>query len=231
MGRTYFPFGLGAGKIKKFALADITEVNLGAPITADIDAILDGATGTELPNTETVTYTTANIGTSPCDGVSTTWILDVPRNVVITTTHAASIVAMSFLVTGKDVYGQTMSELLTVTATGTSKTSNGLKAFKCITSIALTAAADAEANTVEVGFGDVLGLPFLMSRNTVLKEIEDNAVATAGTVVVAVTTSPATTTTGDVRGTYDPNSACNGAKVFRLIAMPTSLISLGVTQA
>ena len=48
------------------------------------------------------------------------------------------------------------------------------------------------------------------------------AAPTAGTIVAGVTTAGGSTaTTGDVRGTYDPNAACDGSKVFELIlALP-----------
>ncbi len=68
-----------------------------------------------------------------------------------------------------------------------------------------------------VGTGDVIGLPvFLPGTGYVLRELQDGAAATAGTIVAGVTTK-ATATTGDVRGTYDPNAACDGAKAFQLL--------------
>jgi hypothetical protein len=211
--------------------APVFLVNLGAPDTADADSMIKAATSTELPNAETVTYTPDTDGTSPTDGVQGTteidgvtyWELDVPRNVSVNTTHSSSIVAMTVKVTGKDVYGNDMYEEISVAATGTNETDAGKKAFKYIRSIAFTAAGDAEANTCNVGFGDVLGLPvFLPSAGNILKELEDGAVASAGTVVAGIRTAGgATATDGDVRGTYDPNSAADGQKVFQLIvALP-----------
>jgi hypothetical protein len=204
--------------------------DLGSPAALDIDSLIEGATSTELPNANTKTYTTANIGTSPCDGANTTWIFTCPRNVTCIGTHATSIVATTVLVTGKDVYGVAMSELLTIAATGTSTAVSGKKAFKSITSIAITSAGNSTTNTVEVGQGDILGLPYVMSHNTILKETKDGAAATAGTTVLAVTTDPATTITGDVRGTYLPNAACDGSR-YRIIYIPTTLTTRGVTQA
>ena len=51
----------------------------------------------------------------------------------------------------------------------------------------------------------------------VIRELLNGAPATAGTVVAAVDTA-ATATTGDVRGTYDPNAAADGDRVFQLFA-------------
>lgn len=111
-------------------------------------------------------------------------------------------------VTGKDVYGNTIVE---TSASGTSMA--GKKAFKTITSVV----PSANITGATVGTGDVLGLPmFLPGTAYVLKELQDGAAATAGTVVAGVSTA-ATATSGDIRGTYDPNAACNGALVFDLI--------------
>lgn len=227
------------GTTKRTAVLTPVLVNLGAPDTADDDSIIASATSTELPNATTTTYTPDTNGTSPTDGVQGVvtksgvkyWELDNPRNVSLVVTHGSSVVAMTCLVTGLDEYGNTMSELLTITATGTSKTAAGVKAFKWVRSVALTSASDSTANTAKLGFGDVLGLPIaLPEKMQVVRESEDGAAPTAGTLVAAVR-SAATTTTGDVRGTYDPNSACNGSKSFELLILVDDPTDLGVTQA
>lgn len=236
MGRGLFTKGIGVGSIysvyrgaKGFDTASAVLHSLGSPVALDADGLIVAATSTELPNNTSRTYTTANIGTSPCDGVNTTWILDVPRNVSLQVTHGSSIVAMTCLVSGKDEYNQDMSELLTITATGTDKTAAGLKAFKKITSVRFTSAGNATTNTANLGWGDVLGLPFVMTINTIIREWRAGTVATAGTIAVAVTTDPATTTTGDVRGTLLPNAACNST-LHQVLFIPTSLTSYGVNQ-
>jgi hypothetical protein len=213
-------------------------IDLGSPETADNDSMIDAATSTELPDTETVTYTPDTDGTTPTDGAQGVvtkdgvkyWELDVPRNVSVLTTHGSSIVAMTVKVTGLDQYGEDMYEEISVAATGTSETDAGKKAFKWIRSIAFTAAADAEANTSNVGFGDVLGLPaFLSGTGYVLAELEDNVAASAGTPVAGIT-DEATATTGDVRGTYDPSSAADGDAGFVLVAALPDPNDKGVAQ-
>lgn len=227
----------------------LTKVSLGSPVTLDADGIVVAATSTELPNATTTTYTGATDGTSPMDGAiaapssvflagayRTVYVLDVPRNITVAVTHGSSVVAMTILVSGYDEYGVSMSELLTITATGTSKTAAGAKAFKYIESIALTSAGDSTTNTLNLGWGDVLGLPYalpaksdLFTNGTFFNEVLES---TAPTVVAAVTDA-ATTTTGDVRGTVDLNSAMNGSTVsvwYR--TNPASDITLfGVAQA
>lgn len=224
----------------------LTKVSLGSPAVLDADAIIIDATSTELPNAATITYTTATDGTTPLDGAiaapSTVflnganvlvWVLDVPRNITAAVSHASSVAAMTITVSGYDQYGVPMSEALSIAATGTSQTAAGKKAFKYVYSIAITAAGDATGNTLDLGYGDVLGLPYTLdalsdffTNGTYFNEVLES---TAPTVVKADATSPATTTTGDVRGTVDLNSATDGSAISVWYRANPS--SLGVTQA
>jgi hypothetical protein len=133
---------------------------------------------------------------------------DYARNVVITVTHASSIVAMSGVITGTDIGGATITEAWAVTATGTTKTFTGAKAFKTITSITEVVAADASGNTIIAGDGKVLGLdtPSLAAgTNACVKEIQSGTgVVTNGVYVAASTAS-----TADARGTFTPNGTLN----------------------
>jgi len=248
-GDAYNPVAFGSNGRPGAPINPLTKVSLGSPAVLDADGIVAAATSTELPDTATITYTTATDNTTPLDGAiaapSTVflnganvlvWVLDVPRNVTATVTHGSSVVAMTILVTGYDYYGAPMSELLTIAATGTSQTAAGKKAFKYIYSVAFTAAADATANTANVGWGDVLGLPYRLpavtdffTNGTYFNSVLES---TAPTVVAAVDTA-ATTTTGDVRGTVDLNSATDGSAISVWYATdPASATTLfGVTQA
>jgi len=171
-------------------------INLGAPIAADPDGVSAsqavGAAGSFLIN-----------GALTSGGVAT---FDVPRNVVAgwTTTSILTI-------TGTDEYGQAMVE---VSASGTSHA--GAKAFKTVTSVTSTASITGAT----VGTGDVLGLPIALRKGAgnILKEFQDDAAATAGTTVAALAkNTESTSTSADVRGTYDPNAACDGVKAFTLL--------------
>lgn len=124
------------------------------------------------------------------------------RNVVAAWTNTAIAT-----VTGKDCYGRTVVEQ---SASGTSLA--GKKAFKTITAVTF----NANVTGATVGTGDVLGLPaFLPNATYIFREMEDGATATAGTVVAGLSLgTESTATTADVRGTYDPNSACDGSKGF-----------------
>lgn len=226
--------------------------DFGAPLAIDTNALVAAATSTELPNATTATYTTATSGTSPLDdaglpstativdatGVSrSVWVLDVPRNVTLAVTHNSSIVAITLLVSGFDQYGEAMSELFSITATGTSKSAAGKKAFKYILSYTFTSAGNATADTANVGFADVLGLPYRIDRKDRVVPFADGALDASATIVVADDTATATTTTGDVRGTIDFATASDAAKFFSAILYPGSTargdrtLAFGVVQA
>jgi len=126
------------------------------------------------------------------------------RNVTIVLSGAGTPTVTIF---GLDYLGQPMSEQFT--GNGTTPVV-GLKAFKEVTAISSTLVA---ATTINVGYGDKLGLPF--ATITLVKEIMDQVVASAGTFVAAVLTAQ-TATSGDPRGTYVPASVANGSRDYIL---------------
>ena len=162
--------------------------------------------------------------------------LDCPR-AVSTTTGAGTPTSVNITVSGYDYYGQAMSEVI-ATGTVASTTVNGKKAFYQISSVT---ASGASVVTIAVGTTDILGAPLrITDRGYVCRAGWDNTLAEdAGTLTVAATQT-ATTTTGDVRGTYLPSSAADGVKrLVMAIALPaiaagpnaTRIGALGVTQA
>lgn len=207
----------------------------GAPAAIVAGALVASATSTELPNAATITYTTATSGTSPLDSASiptpatiyditrtarSVWTLDVPRAVKLTVTHASSIVALSLLVSGYDEYGQPMTETLAVTATGTSKTATGKKAFKYILSYAFTSAGDATTDTALLAWTDIFGLPYRVAAVENVIPFGNGIIDVSGTVTLADDTT-ATAATGDPRGTYLPASASDGTKKYAAWVIPT----------
>ncbi|MEM6624460.1 MAG: hypothetical protein AAF674_19730 [Pseudomonadota bacterium] len=176
------------------------EIDLGSPVAADPDGIC-------LAQSASGAHTLTVNGALAINGVVT---LDVPRNVVVDSGGADTA---SITVTGTDAAGNAMSE--TITLNGATAAS-GAKAFKTITSVTSNGTI---ANGAFVGTGNVLGLPVFLARPIdVLQELEDGAAATAGTLV-AGDVATATATTGDVRGTYLPNSTPNGVRRFELHAL------------
>jgi len=147
---------------------------------------------------------------------TTEYVLDVPRCVTIT---AAGANTATYLITGYDQYGQRMSQLVAAPSTSTVATT---KAFKTVISVA-NANATAGTNGLTVGFNDKLGLPVRVTDVGYVTSVKWAATlaADAGTFVAADTTSPATTSTTDVRGCYTPSSAANGTRrLVMTIALP-----------
>jgi hypothetical protein len=142
-----------------------------------------------------------------------------------------------FTVAGYDIYGYPMTEALTATA---SSTVNGKKAFKYITSV--TPSAADSTNTYSIGTTDIIGLPIRSDNfGDILVNYSaslDPALVTANTGYTAAVKTLATTTTGDVRGTYTLQTAAStGANRLFVRQNPAaynvgSIVGLyGVTQA
>jgi hypothetical protein len=178
----------------------------------------------------------AGVTSATITGGATGLQLDCPR-AVSTTTGAGTPTSVNITVSGYDYYGQAMSEVI-ATGTVASTTVNGKKAFYQISSVT---ASGGSVVTVAVGTTDLLGVPLrITDRGYVCRAGWDNTLAEdAGTMTVAATAT-ATTTTGDVRGTYTPSSAADGIKRLVMeIALPaiavgpnaTRVGALGVTQA
>ena len=151
----------------------------------------------------------------------------------VSVTGSASSTGGNITISGYDIYGVPMSEVIAAPAGAT--TVNGKKAFKYISSVV---PAFTDAHNYSVGTTDIYGLPL---RSDFFSDVSINynaAAVTANTgYVAAVTTSPATTTTGDVRGTYALQSASDGSKrlAIRQFILPANMNSVtglfGVTQA
>jgi hypothetical protein len=81
----------------------------------------------------------------------------------------------------------------------------------------------------------VFGLPIRANSRNYVQTAWDGAFVTTGTFAAAVATSPATTTTGDVRGTYAVPDAADGTKRLTLWVFvlddDTQTGLYGVTQA
>lgn len=165
-----------------------------------------GAPAAAAANNVALSQTVTGVGTAfilngalVTAGVAT---FDVPRNVVAAWTNTAILT-----ITGKDEYGQTMSE---VTASGTAHT--GKKAFKTISSITTNATITAAT----VGTGTVLGLSYRPEVGGFLRGILGENTADAGTYAAPERVA-STTTTNDTRGTYAPAGALNGANIYHVM--------------
>jgi hypothetical protein len=160
--------------------------------------------------------------------------LDCARAVSVTQVTAGT--ARTFGIVGYDYYGQPMTEIITSIS---GSTVSGNKAFYQIYAISVSGAT---TTAVTVGTTDKLGLPLRVFDAGYMVRIGwNNTLANdAGTFVAADMTPTATSSTGDVRGTYLPSSASNGIKrLVAVLALPgiavgpnaTRTGALGVTQA
>lgn len=221
------PMTVGVGPMGRIYVFDVVPLTLQAAGLAASQAVASAKNLTLTAGTG-VTTTVDHLGV-------TRYVLDTPRNVTVTGTNAGDT-TQTVLVSGYDVYGQAMSELIALNGVATIA---GKKAFKSVTTMAISALT---TGNVTAGFGDVLGLPVRVTDAGYIVRAGWAGVlaADAGTFVAAVTTDPATTTTGDVRGTYTPSSAANGTRrLVMAIAVPalgsgpsaTRIGAFGVTQA
>jgi hypothetical protein len=124
------------------------------------------------------------------------------------TAVASAANTRTLTVTGYDYLGQKMQEALAMNG---NTTVQGLKAFAWVTSLGLS--SDTDTTTVNVGWGNKLGLPF--AGETMLTEIKNQAAAAnAGTFTGALidATTP-TATNADTRGTYLPVTVIPNAVV------------------
>lgn len=219
----------GVGPMGRTTFYNVVPLTKGA---ANIAALQHTTAATAL----TLTAGTGVTKTVAPDGSgAVAYKLDVPRAISFTT--SADMSAVSVTVTGYDVYGQKMTQTLALGASAT--TVNTTKAFMYVTSI--VASATDGTNNVSVGTADIFGLPYAaLDAGYVIPKWAEALAIDAGTFVAAVTTDPATATTGDVRGTYAPSSASDGTR--RLVvwqhlpaaaagSSATLVGAYGVTQA
>jgi len=167
-----------------------------------------GGTGTITGYTNPTTYiltavtaTSATLTTTAGAAVVTT--AGTPTGL----TYTLGVAPVTVTVTGIDVYGQAMSEAITSSA-AVSTAVNGLKAFYLITSVTVSGAT---GTAVTVGTTNVLGIPVRVANVAYVVGVKsNNTLADDAGTFVAADTATATTTTGDVRGTYLPATASNG---------------------
>jgi len=145
------------------------------------------------------------------------------RNVTVVASGAAT---STVTVYGLDYLGQPMAQTLTLNGTTPVV---GTKAFRRITRI--TAAVTA-ATTINVGYGDVLGLPYAYIGEGV-SYTDDVLNSSQGTFTARVATQ--TLTSGDARGTWAPaaGNVPNGTRLHkvRFQALKSNLYGARQVQA
>jgi hypothetical protein len=217
------PMSTGVGPLGRIYVWDIVPQ---APVANNIAASQTAAAAGAV----TLTAGTSVKSVTTAGGVAVLQ-LDCPRAVKVN----CATTARAFTVSGYDYYGQAMSEVITVSVAATAVT--GLKAFYQISGVTIAGSATA----VVVGTSDVLGIPVRVFNVSYVASVKsNNTLAQDAGTFVAADTATATTTTGDVRGTYTPATASNGiVRTTMGILLPaiavgpnaTRVGALGVTQA
>jgi hypothetical protein len=143
----------------------------------------------------------------------------------VSITGSASATGGNFLVRGLDLYGYPTAEMITATAGAT--TTNGTRAFKVVTAVVPQIT---DAHNYSVGTTDIIGMPMMVTNFAqayiVYGAPGSQNVITASTGFVAGATTqpvggtPATGTTGDVRGTYALQSAANNTNMLQVFVSP-----------
>lgn len=192
------------------------------PATADVDAV-----------SQAKSYSIGGAltfnGSWVTNGIAT---FDVPRNITINTTGISGGSTMTYSFLGTDLYGAYVSEWI-MGPNSSLSAGIGLKAFKTVISGSVP---QTMSIPVSIGFGSKLGLPFTVTdKRDVLNFIANSTVElSTATVTGADTTSPATATTGDPRGTVTPNTAANSTTTYTIwfaaINFDTKVNLYGVDQ-
>lgn len=194
------------GVSSRVQLAPLTWLNFGCPVTASATSVVNAATRADATT------------------VATPFTLDVARTLQYVCGSAGDT-TQTLTTKGLDDYGVAMTE--TVTLNGTSVV-HGKKAFKSVISTKLSAAL---TTTLSVGSDVILGVPvFIPYPACSILDIKSKVAATAGTWVGGDQSTPSATT-GDVRGTYSPNTApSSNTNTYESFVVVPDFQYLGATQ-
>lgn len=220
---------MGIGPLGRLVFLNIVPLALAA---ANIAALQGNSSGTGLTLTAGTGITTA---LAPDGSGRTVYVLDCERCISLTSTSDLS--GVNYTASGFDKFGQ----FLTCTRAGpNNNTVTTLKGFASVLSVVPNATNGAQ---VSVGTADIFTLPFRLIDigYIVSNKWAGVLAANAGTAVIGDTTSPATASTGDPRGTYAPSGAASNGTRRLVIAMhvdgtqagwdATRASAIGVTPA
>jgi len=217
-----------------FAPAIAATANIAAlqTMTANVPLTLASVTAGDITVADTLknyatgaTVTALRIGAKPAAvSVGSSSYMDIwdtttiGSRAVSITAGGTTLAGIVFTVAGYDVYGQPQTEAITGPAAGTV---NGKKTWKWISSVTPNGTS---AQTVSIGTADIFGLPIKAASFPYVTLYWNNIVQVLAQFTAADATSPATTLTGDVRGTFTPSaSPADGTK--RLVAFVTIPVS------
>ena len=189
-------------------------------VDSELQTDVTGVTAPDEGKIAHLEWTAAQAATADTDGVHaaitdngasqtiTTGITNppCPRNITATAGGTSGdIAAVQVIVTGTNYNDEVITETLPAFTADTPGSVTGSKAFKTVTSVVIPAHSNTGATTA-IGYGDKLGLPYLLSHNTLLMTFLNNVLeGTAATIAFSSTLIES--------NTIDLNSALNGTAV------------------
>lgn len=210
------PMSLGVGPLGRIYTFDVIPL----AVVANNVAASQTPTGTSV----TLTAGTNTKSVVRSDGVTVVQ-LDCPRALSVTLVTGGT--ARAYTISGYDYYGQPMTEVITSVAAATT---NGKKAFYQISGVT---GAGGSVTAITIGTTKLLGLPVRVIDVGYVASVGWNGTLArdAGTFAAAVTTA-ATSSTGDVRGTYSPSGSPDGAiRLVMGILLPGIAVGPNATRA
>lgn len=167
-----------------------SSVVLGTPVVADVDRIVTAVQIADGAQT---------IAAQP----------DVPRNITMTLTDANDSVTATIVATGTDPAGNTVTETMEPDGAGGGKSLTGTKIFAWIDNVTVSnTAGSAAGDNLEVGVGNVIGLPTDIDAATAVKHTYLGGVRQASPTVAVGASMSGVDASG---GTYD------GSKLMHVI--------------
>jgi hypothetical protein len=210
------PMPLGVGPLGRIYVFDVI------PLVAVASCVAASQTPTGTAVVLTAGATTKSVVRT--DGITVVQ-LDCPRALSVSLVTGGT--ARAYTISGYDYYNQPMTEVITSVAAATT---NGKKAFYQISSIV---GAGGSTTAITIGTTQLIGLPVRVTDGGYVAHIgwSNGFAIDAGTLAVAVTTA-ATSTTGDVRGTFIHSTAPDGIKRLVLaILLPAIAVGPNATRA
>lgn len=205
----YAPLNDTMGSVAGYQINPPARISLGVPAAPVTNYIV---TSTSVADGSTTALTLANT------------VLDVPRNIQASAQAASSSDAVLDIV-GKDAYGNTITESLTLNNNTVVQTN---QAFKSVTSITPQGGAGKGATALIIGTGAKLGLPVkLNSRPDLMQAWLGSTLDGGGLTVVTGSASAG----ADKRGTITFTTALDGAtEVVVWMYVDTSTVAKMVGQ-
>jgi hypothetical protein len=193
-----------------FCLAYIGNLPTGGPAAVSTTYVVN-VQGAGVTPGNPVTLNSANSEViTGLNGNNAVVVTDFPRAFTYVSSSASD--TGTILLSGYDMYKSPQTEQITLN--GTTPVA-GKKAFVYVASV--TPVSATLVGNLSIGTSQVFGLPMAAdpgSFDASFKVIAGAQTADAGTLVFADRTSPATSVTGDVRGTYSPAAAPNGSTIY-----------------